>query len=156
VSIGEDETMSEALWVRSHVERLLQDEWNVCRVEPDPDGNYPFRRGSASCSVSIMCDDTPPMVRVAASAVTGVRPTAALLRELNEIQLRALSASVCWHDGSVVVFQTLCPVELTRPVLTQAIDAVSGVANDVGLLMAGMFGGATPFPAETPADQEVP
>jgi hypothetical protein len=148
--------MSEALWVRSHVERLLQDEWNACRVEPDPDGNYPFRRGSASCSVSILCDDTPPMVRIAASAVTGVRCTAALLRELNEIQLRALSASVCWHDGSVVVFQTLSPVGLTRPVLAQAVDAVSGVANDVGVLVAGMFGGGTPFPAEVATDQEVP
>jgi hypothetical protein len=96
------------------------------------------------------------MVRVAASAATGLRATAALLRELNEIQLRALSASVCWHDGSVIVFQTLSPVGLTRPVLAQAIDAVSGVANDVGTLVAGMFGGATPYPAEVPTDLGVP
>jgi hypothetical protein len=47
-------------------------------------------------------------------------------------------------------------VGLTRPVLAQAVDAVSGVANDVGVLVAGMFGGGTPFPAEVATHQEVP
>jgi len=148
--------MSHELWVRSHVERLLQDEWEVCRVDPDPDGNYPFRRGTASCWVSVLCDESPPMIRVVACAATGLRATAALLRELNEIQLRALSASVCWHDGNVVVFQTVSPVGLTRSVLAQALDAVSAVADDIGLLLAGMFGGTTPFPADVPRDEEVP
>jgi hypothetical protein len=148
--------MSDELWVRSHVERLLQDEWEVCRVDPDPDGNYPFRRRTASCWVSVVTDETPAMVRVAACAASGLRLTAALLRELNEIQLRALSASVCWHDGNVVVFQTLSPVGLTRPVLAQALHAVSGVAADIGVLVAGMFGGTTPLPALLAADEEVP
>jgi hypothetical protein len=148
--------MSAELWVRSHIERLLEDEWEVCRVNADGDGNYPFRRGTASCWVSIMCDESPPMVRVVAWAATGVRATAALLRELNEIQFRATSAAVCWHEGNVLVFQSLSPVGLTRPVLAQAIDAVGTVADDIGLLLAGMFGGATPFPADVPSDEEVP
>ena len=40
--------MTELLWVRSHVERLLQDEWDACRVAADDDGDYPFRRGTAA------------------------------------------------------------------------------------------------------------
>jgi hypothetical protein len=32
--------MSEAVWIRSHVERLLQEEWHRCRVRPDGYGDY--------------------------------------------------------------------------------------------------------------------
>ena len=39
--------------VRSHVERCLQDIWQVCRVAVDDDGDYPFRAGVAACWVRV-------------------------------------------------------------------------------------------------------
>ena len=145
--------MSEMVWVRSHVERLLQDEWNVCRVEADPDGDYPFRTGTAVCWVRVL-DAGQPLVRVFAHAACGVRRSAKLLTELNDIQHRALTASVMLTDGCVVIAQTLTAYELSCVDLGQAMAAVGGLADEVGVLLAGMFGGTTPFPAEVTESED--
>jgi hypothetical protein len=144
--------MSQLQWIRSHVEVLLQREWEVCRVLTDPEGDFPFRQGAAACWVSVL-DLEPPMVRVFAHAAFGMKPTAALLRELNEIQHRTLSAAVELSGDAVVVSQTVSPIGLTQPVLAQALTAVSTLADDIGPLLAALFDGSTPFPLEVP-DQE--
>jgi hypothetical protein len=145
--------MSALMWIRSHVERLLQDQWDACRVEPDSDGDYPFRKDTAAGWVSVLHSE-PPMVRVYAHAAHGIRPSAKLFREINDINNRTLSAQVTWlkSGGVVLVSQTVSAVDLTRPVLAQAVDAVGVVANDIGPLMAGMFGGVTPYPVEVNPD----
>jgi hypothetical protein len=144
--------MSALMWIRSHVERLLQDEWDACRVEADGEGDYHFRNGTAAGWVSVLASE-PPMVRVFAHAAHSVKPSAKLFREINDINNRTLSAQVVWlRSGVVVVAQTVSAVDLTRPVLGQAIDAVGCVANDIGPLIAGMFGGETPYPAEVDPD----
>jgi hypothetical protein len=144
--------MSELMWVRSHVERLLEDEWDLCRVQADDDGDYPFRRGTAAGWVTVL-DSEPITVRVFAHAAHGIKASAKLFRELNDINTRLLTARVTWgSSGVVLVAQTVSAVDLTRPVLAQAIDAVGGVANDIGPLLAGMFGGTTPYPAQIKPD----
>lgn len=145
--------MTERLWVTSHVERLLQEEWNVCRVEPDADGDYPFRDGTAACWVRVL-EGQPPMIRVFAHAALDVRPSLKLYAELNAIAQRALSAAILVHDRVVVVQQTISPVGLTAPVLRQAMLAVGGVADDIGVLLASMFNGVTPYPSVEPSTAE--
>jgi hypothetical protein len=145
--------MTELMWIRSHVERCLQDEWGCCQVTVDEDGDYPFRAGTAACWVSVL-ETEPIMVRVSAQAAYGLRQSAKLLAELNAIQLSALSASIGLADDTVVVSQTLSPIGLSGPALAQAIHAVGGVASDVGLLLAGMFGGQTPYPASEQSAEE--
>ena len=145
--------MSERIWIRSHIELLLQREWNVCRVLADDDGDFPFRHGTAACYVSVL-DSDPPMVRVLAHAAYGLKPTLKLLRELNEVQGRSLTARVELRRDVVVVSQTLNPIGLTQSVLAQAMDAVSTVADDIGTLLAVMFDGATPFKHEVPDSEE--
>jgi hypothetical protein len=141
------DAVSELMWIKSHVELLLQREWDLCRVATDADGDFPFRHGTAACYVSVL-DTEPAMVRVFGHAAYGLKPTLKVLRELNEIQRRALSARVELRGDVVVVSQTLSPVGLTQSVLAQALDAVATVAADVGTLLAGMFDGSTPFPVE--------
>jgi hypothetical protein len=145
--------MSELMWIRSHVELLLEREWELCRVTADADGDYGFRRGSAMCWVSVL-DLDPPMVRVFAHAAFGVRPSARLLRELNEVQHRSLSARVELVNDLVLVSQTISPIGLTQPVLAQALDAVGGTAAQIGTLVAAMFGGGTPFDPEVEGAEE--
>jgi hypothetical protein len=146
--------MSEAMWIKSHVELLLQHEWEVCRVATDPDGDFPFRAGTAACWVSVS-DGELPMVHVFAHAACGLKPTAQVLRELNDIQTRALSARVSLAEDCVLVSQVISPIGLTQPVLAQALRAVAGVAEEVGPLLAAMFDGCTPFPVEVPEDEDV-
>lgn len=138
--------MTTQAWIRSHVERLLQDEWQVCRVATDDDGDYPFREGTAACWVTVL-DSEPVLVRVFAHAARSVKASQRLFAELNAIQGRALSAAVLLDGDVVVVQQTLSPVGLTGPVLAQALRAVSGIADDIGILIAGMFNGVTPYPS---------
>lgn len=145
--------MSELVWIKSHVELLLQREWDVCRVTTDPDGDFPFRAGAAACWVSVSAGEAP-MVHVFAHAACGLKPTAKVLRELNDIQNRALSARIALAEGCVLVSQVLSPIGLTQPVLAQALRAVAGVAEDIGPLLAAMFDGATPFPAEVPQPED--
>lgn len=146
--------MTENLWVRSHVERLLQDEWDACRVSMDEDGDYHFRHGTAVCWVTIMETDDVPFVRVFAHAAHSIKPTVAMFRELNDIQLRCSTVAVAWVAGRVMVSQTISPIGLTGAVLSQALKAVAGVADDIGLLIAGMFNGETPYPAEAPESED--
>jgi hypothetical protein len=145
--------MGELTWIRSHVELMLQREWEVCRVVADSDGDFPFRHGTAACYVSVL-DNEPPMVRVFAHAAYGLKPTLKVLREINEIQRRALSARVELRQDVVVVSQTISPIGLTQPVLAQAMDAVATVADDIGTLFAVMFDGRTPFEHEVPDSEE--
>src|SRR4051812_27636255 len=128
--------MTELMWIKSHVERLLQDVWDVCRVTVDDDGDYPFRNGTASCWVRVIEADSGPMVQVFSHAVLGVKESAKLLHELNEIQSRCLSASVVLQRGTVVVLQTISPIGLTGPVLHQALASVASLADDTGVLVA--------------------
>jgi hypothetical protein len=145
--------MTELMWIRSHVEQLLQREWDSCRVVTDGDGDYPFRRGTAACYVSVL-DTGPAMVRVFAHAAYGLKPTLKVLRELTEIQRRSLSARVELCNDVVVVSQTVSPIGLTQPVLAQAMAAVAGLAADIGPLMAAMFDGGTPFLEPVPDSED--
>ena len=138
--------MTEILWVRSHVERLLQEEWEKCCVAVDGDGDYPFRRGTSAGWVSIIETGDAPLVRVFAHAACNIKPTVAMWRELNDIQTRCSTAMVMWLGGCVLVAQTMSSIGITQPVLAQALNAVGGVADDIGLLLAGMFNGTTPHP----------
>lgn len=145
--------MGKREWIRSHVERLLQDEWETCRVAVDEDGDYPFRYGTAACWVQVL-HSAPVMVRVFAHAVHDLKPSPRLMAELNEIQLGALSAAVMYSDGTVIISQTLDPHGLTGATLRQALRAVGGAADDIGMLLASMYGGSTPYPLPVTVDED--
>jgi hypothetical protein len=146
--------MSEKLWITSHVERLLADEWEVCRAYPDADGDFPWSHGTAIGWVSVIDGGDGFMVRVWAHAAYDVKPSAKLLRELNDIQGRSLSTAIYLAGHIAVVEQTISPIGLTQPVLAQALGAVRTIADDTGLLVAAMFGGRTPRPAGANAESE--
>ena len=79
--------------LRSHVERCLQDIWESPELITDPDADYPYRYGTAACWVSIL--DGPELgVRVFAHAAVGVRPSAKLAREVNELNDNAVWVKV--------------------------------------------------------------
>jgi type III secretion system-like peptide-binding chaperone len=146
--------MSEKLWITSHVERLLADEWDVCRAYPDGDGDFPWSHGTAVGWVSVIDAGDVFMVRVWAHAAYEVKPSAKLLRELNDIQGRSLSTAIYLAGHIVVVEQTISPIGLTQPVLAQALNAVRTIADDTGVLVAGMYGGRTPLPVSATSESE--
>lgn len=144
--------MNEIVWLRSHVERCLEDHWETHPLTVDPDGDYPFRWGTAHCFVSIVEADSL-FIRVWAFAARVPRKSLKLLSELNEINERALTAHVYWTGACVVVEQTIHADGLTTETLGQACLAVGGLADDIGTLLASMFDGETPHSALDSEDQ---
>lgn len=138
--------------LRSHVERCLQDVWEVNELGVDSDGDYPFRQGTAMCWVSPFGGPVPG-VRVFAHAAHGVKPSGRLLREVNELNGRSTWARVVVANGVVRVTSELHWAGVDRLALEQAIRAVGTVADDIGALMAAVYGGDTPFPVEQPQDE---
>jgi hypothetical protein len=135
-----------SVFVRSHIERCPTDMLNVYRVPADQDGDCIFRPGSAACYVRVGDQDSV-IVRVFAIAMTGVSCSAKLPAEINQVNSRSRSSWVTWAAGQVVVSQALTAESVTAQALDQACGAVVRVANNVGGMIAAVFGGATPFMA---------
>jgi hypothetical protein len=93
--------MSELVWFRSYVEHLLREMWEQPELVVDADGDYPSRYGSSAVWVRIE-DGFPMAVRIFAHAALGVKKTARLLTELNEITANTRFGSVHWSGGVVV------------------------------------------------------
>ena len=145
--------MDDLTLLRSHVERCLQDLWEVCQVPTDCDGDYPFARGSATCFVRVERGD-PQLVRVFGYAAVDLRRSAKLLAELNEISGRCRAVSVSWHAGAVIVEQVIHVNGVRRSTLTDACDSVASVANDIGTMLATVFSGRTPIEADADLSEE--
>jgi hypothetical protein len=145
--------MMEMTWLQSHVRQLLQAEWNLCRVEVDCDGDVPFPRGTAACWVSVVAPEDELFVRVWAHVAYGVKRTLKLTSELDEINARTRTVKVYWCDSVIIAEQAMHAEGVTQKTLGVACEAVGGVADDVGTLIAAMFGGATPFPPAAASDE---
>lgn len=139
-----NDAASEVTWLRAYVEQCMARVLQVDRVEVDPDGDVMFQSGTAELWVCV-CPSEPLMVSVFAHAAVGVKPTVALLREVNDLNMRALSAKVMVNGQTLVVRQTIMAATLDVPALEQAVHQVAQVANDIGHLAAVMFDGRTPF-----------
>jgi hypothetical protein len=145
--------MNEIVWLRSHVERCLEDHWGIHPLTVDDDGDYSFRWGTAHCFVTIVNGD-PSFVRVWAFAARLPKRSKRLLSELNEINQGLLTAHVYWNGDTVIAEQTIHADGLTTETLGQACLAVGGTADDIGTLFAAMFDGETPHPSMDSEDQE--
>jgi hypothetical protein len=135
-----------ATLLRGHVERVLQEHWHQHHLVVDGDGDYPFRAGQAMCWVSVQSD--PAAVQVFAQAVRGVKRSAKLLAEVNELSGSARWVKVFWHDDTVFVSRILDVDGADAGSIRRACDTVATVAQDIAPMLAAVFGGEPPLPPE--------
>ena len=128
--------------LRSHVERCLQDEFELCRVVSDGDGDYPFAHESVVYFVGLQEHADQWWVRVFCPLVVGVKRSAKLLGELNDLNARTPLTKAVWHDGIVTIEGTLHASALTRESLARLCRSVASVSADVGDMIALVYGGA--------------
>jgi hypothetical protein len=133
--------------VHSHIQRIIQDDLEICEVVRDADGDYPFRHGTAAYYVRVVAGE-PVIVQIFSLAVRGVRKSARLLDELNSVNARLNLGRIFWRDGYVAVETTLLAESLDRASLSRACTAVGAVADEVGSMIATVYGGHTTFPAD--------
>ena len=133
-------------WLAAYVEKCLRENWpNDADHLVTSDHVIHFRVGTAACQVRVE-DGDPTMVRVMAVAVTDVSSSAKLLREVNEVNAHARVANVWWYARDVVVECSLFAESVTAETLEQACEHVASVSNDIGVGMAALYDGSTPYP----------
>lgn len=135
----------QAEWLLAYVEKCFRRGMSrvVGGIEHVPSG-VNFDAGSARCQVRVEVAE-PAMVRVMALAVRGVRPSAALLRSINELNVNSRVTSTWCHDGDVIVECSLFAESVDVDTLREACLSVIRVANDIGVGMAAMYDGCTPL-----------
>ena len=125
--------------VHSHVQRLLQEALALDSVEQDEDGDYTFWHGGACCWVQV--HPRGLAVRVRSCAVNGVKPTVAVLRELNAANMQLLHARAFIADGAVIVDVVTPSEELSALHLGRLCREVGEMADKLGSLIATVHGG---------------
>jgi hypothetical protein len=96
------ESQVSAEMVTSHVETLIERMTDAEKVIPDHDGDYPIRYRSALYFVRVVQPERP-VVQIFSVAVDDVPLTAALTRDLNEINSKLHFCRTFWVRGQVLV-----------------------------------------------------
>ncbi len=129
---------------RSHVKELLRAAYRWEQVVVDEDGDVPIRCGTAMVYASVVGKGR--LVRVWSRAVSGVRPTKAVLREVNDANCSTCVARV-YAEHSAVWVEGQLPIEGLRPKdLKQLCREVGDLADHLGQLLAAVHGGTLAFP----------
>ena len=137
---------------RSHVKELLRTAFGFEQVLVDEDGDVPMPCGTAIVYASVVGKGR--LVRVWSRAVSGVQPTKAVLREVNDANVHAGVARVYAQHHSVWV-EGHFPVEgLRAKDLEQLCREVGDLADHLGQLLAAVHGGTVTFPEEADVSSE--
>ena len=136
-------------WFGAYVDRLLMEQFETTTLLKDDDGDVPFSKGTSACFVSV--ERRRLGVRVWGMAAMGIKPTAAALREVNELNQQATLAKVVLAGDRVWVEVRLPADQVSARSLRRACQQVCTIADDIGSLFAGVYGGSTPFPVQAQA-----
>ena len=128
---------------RSHVKQLAREALGLADVVEDCDGDLPFRHGSAAVFVTVRSDGK--RFKAWSRAVAGLRPTVAVLREVNDANLALETARVVVR-GDCVFVEGVLPVEDATAAGFRALyDEVADAADRLGSMLVAVHGGATWF-----------
>ena len=128
---------------RSHVRELAREAFGLTEVKEDADGDLPFRAGTAAVFVTLRRDGL--RLKVWSRAVAGLKPTVAVLREVNDANLGLETARVLCRGDHVYV-EGVLPVEDCTPArLKDLFDEVADTADGLGQMLTAVHGGATWF-----------
>lgn len=131
--------------MRHHVERSLCRDLGLSRVTEDVVGAYTV--SVEGRDVVITPDPWCEHVRVSAVAAYGVKRTAALLRELNDVNCRRTYARLIWERDAVVATADVMVASIETGELGWVVAVVADCANRMGGPLAAVHGGQVPLPA---------
>ncbi len=131
--------------LRPYIEKFLQEFLGSGEpIEPDDDGDYLFRSGSAGIVVSIQEGDQT-VVSVHSVLVRDVKKSPRLLEALNDINATYRFVKAYWNDDVVVLQIDLLADSLDDAQMTMACSLVSGLADESDTSLKKKFGGKMTF-----------
>lgn len=119
---------------------------------PDDDGDLPIHGKTSRGWVRVEAKE-PWGVRVFALAAHGVPTKAAVLKEINaaNLSVRGLRAVVT-KDGNVYVDHLLLADAVNTDALRSVIGGVLELADELGPMLATVYGGSTPIAASSASE----
>jgi hypothetical protein len=136
---------------RSHVKELVRQGMGLTELVEDCDGDLPFRRGTAAYFISTRLDGAK--LRVWSRAVGEIKPTVAVLREVNAANAGLETARVIVRSDDVYVEGVLPIDTCTAEQLADLCLEVGVSADELGSLIAAVHGGTTWFSDDDSACQ---
>ena len=137
-----------------HIQRSLQRDLGMPLGEADDDGDYGSVVDGHIVWVRPLLDETPPLVRAWTPAAHGVKTSAALLREINDVNM-GLNQVRCFLVGKGVMLCAEVELEsLEQGELGRLVTLVGQTADRVGELITTVFGGERPFAVGVVGDDE--
>ena len=136
-------TWAEAL--RSHVEARLRDDLGLVvggPLAPDDDGDYWVERDGVRCWVRLPDGEEPTLVRVWAPVARDLRPTRAVLAEVNDLNAGLRLVRVYHRGRSVWAVAELVAESIEPGELGRVVEAVLHTVRHAGQLLATVHGGA--------------
>lgn len=124
--------MANVEMIRAFIARVLEDGGLVDgRAEPDSDGDYQLRHGSALYWVSAgQADDGFGLVQVFGIVLEDVPLSKKLLMAVNEINHDYLWVRCYWQQGRLAVARDLAADTLTPELLTSACAQIGRIADE--------------------------
>jgi hypothetical protein len=77
-----------------------------------------------------------------------------MFRELVELNSCSRWAKISWSHGVVVVDLSIHWLSVDRAALERAMESVMAVSDDIGPMLAAVYGGDTPFPLDAAASSD--
>lgn len=140
--------MSKYDLVLSHVERLMGTLFSRHELLWGEAGRFCYDYGNPACFVyvpppdprTLECDPHVAVV-VQAAAVSGLRASAALLREVNDLSVRNRAVNVCLEDGDLLVRRYMLGESVDLQAMRFACGVVRSLAYDIAGVAVPVFGG---------------
>lgn len=130
--------------IRPYLEKLLQEGFGIPDLQPDPDGDYPFRYRSAGYYVRLV-NELSPTVQVFSTVLRDVKRSSKLLQAVNDINANIAFARVYVVEHQIVVATELVAETLDAEELGNACNIVGRIADKVGSDLHAEFGGKLLF-----------
>ena len=150
--------MAKMEMIRAFIARILEDGGLVDgRAEPDSDGDYQIRQGSALYWVSsAQADDGFGLVQVYGVVLEDVPLSKKLLTAVNDINRDHLWIRCYWQQGRLAVARDLAADTLTAELLTAACAQIGRIADEYDDRLKELVGaGHTVFDGDPGDDDSV-
>ncbi len=131
--------------IRPYLAKFLQEYLESDEpIEPDEDGDYCFRRGSAEIIVSLI-EEEQPVLSVLSVLLRGVKKSQKLLEALNDTNADCPFAKVYWREEGVVLRLDLLAESLEDAQMRLACGIISRLADELDTTLKKRFHGGLAF-----------
>ncbi len=140
--------------LRPFLEKSLAEWARRDEIEPDANGHYAFRRGSAQFFVALTEDD-PPVLRFWSVLLRKVKSSPKVFRTLNSLNAEAMFVRLFYREGAVTLALEISTGNIDSALVHRACDTIGLLADQLDTKLKEDLGGRMAFPDESEDEDAV-